>query len=49
MKNLDKQLSLSTTTIDILNDKALENVKGGAIAHAIDHTCMHTGCEKTQG
>lgn len=38
MKDLGKKLALNKTTIDILDDSALQNVKGGA-ADAVAKSC----------
>jgi len=50
MKNLGKQLSLNTTTIDILDDKALESVKGGAgdAAASCGISLICKTCNKTE-
>lgn len=43
MKSLTKGLKLNKMTIEILDEKALQNVKGGAV-EAADGSCGFASC-----
>ncbi len=49
MKNLGKKLNLNKTTIDILDDKALESVKGGAAAGRVSCGLLSIACGSCNG
>ena len=44
MKSFNKKLSLNKVTIDILDEKALSNIKGGAADDADMCSCLCCSC-----
>jgi hypothetical protein len=46
MKNSGNKLALNTKTIEILDDKSLENVQGGKAA--ADRSCILLSCNTTR-